>query len=323
MMNHRKSRKSFLMTALTSMAGGAAMLFPAALLAEMPAQNEAGRAGAVSAPYKPQVIAHRGGAMNRPENTLPAFHHAMTLGVDVLELDMLMTADDQIVVYHDAVINPQFCKPDEGAAVAAAPVRQLSLTQIRQFDCGGKARPAYAGNSFVAVPGARIPTPDEVLGAVQGGKALLFVETKVPKQAEGGKDIDPVLFAKKLNDVVRAYGLEDRVILQSFDYRTIDALHKMNPRIRTCLLGAQKLTRDYEALLRRHHASCVVLGDEEVGAEEVRRLQQAGILVYSGVADDEKGWDRYVALGMDALFTNDPEGLIAYLKRAGLRQNGD
>ncbi|HEY0595650.1 glycerophosphodiester phosphodiesterase, partial [Sphingopyxis sp.] len=56
------------------------------------------------------IIAHRGGALLRPENTMPAFRHAATLGVEYLEFDMEMTADDRVVVYHDATINPDFCK---------------------------------------------------------------------------------------------------------------------------------------------------------------------------------------------------------------------
>src|SRR5690606_37671079 len=105
----------------------------------------------------------------------------------------------------------------------------------------------------------------------------------------------------------------------SFDFRTIDALHRINPRIRTCLLGVPRQTRDYLAMLRQHKAGCIVLSHEEIDRDGVRDLQQAGILVFSGVADRAEDWRKYADLGVDAVFTNDPAGAIAFLRGAGPR----
>lgn len=265
------------------------------------------------------VIAHRGGAMNRPENTMPAFRHADALGVEIVEFDMEMTADDRIVVYHDAAINPAFCTAPGDSKIVPGPVRGLSFADSQQFDCGSGVRPAYAVKGHLAVPGAHIPALDEVLSAFKDGDAKLFAETKIPKPVPGLADIDPVKFAMMLDAAVRKYGLEDRLILQSFDFRTIDALHDINPRIRTCLLGVPKLTNDYLALLRQHHASCIVLGSTSIDRDGVARLGAAGILVFSDVVDTPADWEKVSALGMDAIFTNDPAGLIGFLKQSGLR----
>lgn len=290
---------------LAGLSAIAMLCAPAALSAGKPAEKTAG----------PTVTAHRGGAMLRPENSMPAFRHAVDLGVEILEFDMMMTADDQIAIHHDANVNPDFCTPAEGSDVVAGPVRQLTLAQMQQFDCGAKVRPQYAGEKFVPVPGAGIPTLDEVLREFRGGDTLFFAETKIPASS----DADPVKFATMLNDAVRKYGLEDRLILQSFDYRTIDALHRINPRIRTCLLGAPKRTQDYLALLRQHNATCITLSHKDIDRDGVRQLQDAGILVFSGVDDTAEDWRKNVDLGMDSLFTNEPEGLIAFLEQSGLR----
>ena len=261
------------------------------------------------------VIAHRGGALLRPENTMPAFRHAAEIRAEYLEFDMEMTADDRVVVYHDALINPDFCKQQDGSRAMAAPVRELDLAAIQKLDCGAGPRPQYASPRYVAVPGARVPELREMLKAFRDSDALFFAETKIPKDA----DVDPVQFAQLVEAAVRENGLEDRLILQSFDFRTIDALHAINPRIRTSLLGVPRQTRDYLATLRRHKATCIVLGLGEVDRAETARLQGAGILVFSGVADREDEWRHYAELGVDALFTNDPEGAIEYLERSGLR----
>lgn len=261
------------------------------------------------------VIAHRGGALLRPENTMPAFQNTAKLGADYLEFDMEMTADDRIVIYHDATINPDFCRSDTGVAAAPEPVRSLSAAAIRKLDCGSGVRPQYAGERYVAVPGARVPELDEVLGAFKDGDALFFAETKIPKES----DVDPVKFATLFEAAVRAHGLENRLILQSFDFRTIDAMHSINPRIRTCLLGVPRLTKDYLTKLREHHATCIVLSHDEVDRTEVEQLRKAGILVFSGVSDEPDAWRQYVDLGVDAIFTNDPEGVIHFLQGAGIR----
>lgn len=290
----------------------------AAALSLSPAISFAGETpGAVSTPKQRPiaVIAHRGGALLRPENTMPAFRHAAEIRTEYLEFDMEMTADDRIAVYHDTLINLDFCKQSDGSPAMADPVRKLSLAAIQKLDCGRGVRPQYAGPRHVAMPGARVPEFREVLAAFRDSDALFFAETKIPKDA----DIDPALFARLVEAAVRENGVEDRLILQSFDFRTIDALRAINPRIRTCLLGVPRQTRDYLAALRQHGSTCIVLSLGEVDRTETAQLQAAGILVFSGVADREDEWRQYAELGVDALFTNDPEGAIEYLKRSGLR----
>src|SRR3546814_11388306 len=119
-------------------------------------------------------------------------------------------------------------------------------------------RPQYASPRYVAVPGARVPELREVLKAFRDSDALFFAETKIPKDA----DVDPVQFAQLVEAAVRENGLEDRLILQSFDFRTIDALHAINPRIRTCLLGVPRPTRDYLATLPRQRTEEAPVGKE-------------------------------------------------------------
>ncbi len=263
-------------------------------------------------PSQPIVIAHRGGALLMPENTLPAFDNAIALGAEVLEFDMVMTADDQLVVQHDPTINATFCSAQPGSGLSPGPVRAMKLADVLQFDCGSKHRAIYPTQK--PVPGARMPTPDAVFARYKDTPALFFGETKMPKPGEG--QVDPVTFARLIDVAVRKHGLEDRFILQSFDWRTVDAMHEINPRIRTCLLGAKAEKGAYLELLRQHHARCLTLSSKVTDAAEVKQLRNAGVMVISDVVDDEDGWRINLELGTSAIFTNDPEGLIAFLKRA-------
>jgi len=259
----------------------------------------------------PLVVAHRGGAALMPENTFPAFDNAVRLGADWLEFDMQVTADDQLIISHDNTINSTFCSSGPRSGLTAGPIRTMVLTDVLRFDCGSRHRAIYPNQA--AVPGTRMPTLDAFLARYHDARQALFGETKMPGPNEG--DVDPVAFAKLVAGMVHRYGLEDRFILQSADFRTIDAMHSINSRIRTCLLYPWLAKTDYLELARQHHATCMLLRLQDADADEVRRLRRAGIMIVSDVVDNDADWSKYLTRGVDALFTNDPAALIAYLKR--------
>lgn len=263
---------------------------------------------------RPMVVAHRGGAALMPENTFPAFDNAVRLGVDMLEFDMQMTGDNQLVITHDGTINSTFCAADPGSGLTPGPIRAMKLADILKFDCGSKHRGVYPTQK--AVPGTPMPTPDALFARYKNTHALFFGETKMPGPNEG--EVDPVAFTRLVAASVHQYGLEDRFILQSLDYRTLDAMHDLNPHIHTCLLSPWLAKIDYLQLARQHHAMCMLLRLQDADATEVKRLRGAGVMVFSDVVDDEAGWRDYLARGVDALFTNDPASLIAFLNRRPL-----
>jgi len=260
----------------------------------------------------PDVIAHRGGALLWPEASMYAFEQSARAGVEYLEFDLQMTADNELLVTHDNNINPDFCTAPAGMGLIPKPVRVLTLEQSRHFDCGSKSRDIYPDAEKRATG---MPTVEEVFKTFEGNRTIkYFIETKLPKDGAPGKPIDTTLYAAKLDQLIRKYGLEDRVILQSFDWRTISAMHELNPRVRTCPLGVPRNSHDYAATLRDLQATCIVLEAETTTAAQVRELQQTGVLVFSGVIDNETDWRQAVGMGYDAIFTNDPVGVIGFLR---------
>ncbi len=265
----------------------------------------------------PDVIAHRGGALTWPENSLYAFQQAARAGADYLELDLQMTADNVLLVTHDAEINPQFCSAPEGQGLVPKAVRVLTAEQSRAFDCGSRSRSIYPDAEKRA---AGMPTLDEVFAALATNRDVRwFIETKMPKEGSPGAPIDTTLYAAKLDRLVRRYGLEDRVVLQSFDWRTLRAMRQLNPRIRTCPLAVPRHSHDYATTLRELGATCIVLSTRETTPAQVAALQREGVLVFSGVIDSQAEWEQALDYGYDALFSNDPVGLMEYLEGVGRR----
>jgi glycerophosphoryl diester phosphodiesterase len=275
-------------------------------------------ASAAVAAKGPDVIAHRGGALLWPEATIYAFERAQEAGVEYLEFDLQMTADNALLVTHDDNINREFCTPTPGIGLVAKPVRVLTLEQSRHFDCGSKSRSIYPDAEKRP---AGMPTLEEVFIRFKDDKRIrYFIETKLPKAGAPGRPVDTTLYAAKVDQLVRKYGLEDRVVLQSFDWRTLSAMHELNPRIRTCPLGVPRNSHDYAQTLRELHATCIVLETYETTPAQVRQFQKDGVLVFSGVIDTEAEWREAVDLGYDAIFTNDPVGVIRFLRGASLRR---
>src|ERR1700740_197379 len=125
--------------------------------ADTPGSAHAARLG----PF--DLEAHRGGRALRPENTLPSFANALSMGVDTLELDIGVTSDQAIVVSHERGLNPDLARTADGVYVASPgiPFVQLRLEEVRKYDVG-QIRPdsAYAAQfpDQRPVSGTRIPT---------------------------------------------------------------------------------------------------------------------------------------------------------------------
>jgi glycerophosphoryl diester phosphodiesterase len=193
------------------------------------------------------IEAHRGGRALFPENTLQSFANALSMGVDTLELDIGVTRDGAIVVSHERGLNPDLARDADGVYVAAPgiPFVQLRLEDVKKYDVG-QIRPgsAYAKQfpDQHAVPGTRIPTLAEVLALVRksgDGHVRLNIETKIdPNHPE--QSPDPQRFVTLLLDLLRQQKFSDRVMVQSFDWRTLQLVQKQAPAIPTVYLTQQK-----------------------------------------------------------------------------------
>lgn len=197
--------------------------------------------------------AHRGGRDARPENTLYSFAYAMEMGVTTLEMDMQMTKDGHIVISHNPVMNPMIAKGPDGQYVKAGiyDIRTMTLAQVKQFDIGTmnpNAGDYYEGHgkTQVSAPGAKMATLEEVfeLANSYGNDKIIFnIETKSyadPLDPAYKNNPDPVEFVKTVNQIVKKYNMENRVTLQSFDWRTLTAMKKINPNITLVALSSEQ-----------------------------------------------------------------------------------
>jgi glycerophosphoryl diester phosphodiesterase len=193
------------------------------------------------------IEAHRGGRALLPENTLPAFANALSIGIDTLELDVGVAADGGIVISHERGLNPDLARDAKGDYIAApgTPFLKLRLDEVRTYDVG-QIRP---GSTYAkqfpdqrAIPGTRIPTLKELFTLVRksGNSCVRFnIETKIDPNYPD-ESLDPQTFVALLIGLIDAEGFTDRVMIQSFDWRTLQIVQQRAPKIPTVYLTLQR-----------------------------------------------------------------------------------
>ncbi len=287
--------------------------------------------------------AHRGGRGLAPENTLSAFSHALNLGVTTLELDTVLTADGVVVISHDAVLNPNLTRGPDGQWLEGPgpAIRTLTLAQLKQFDVGRlKPGTRYAQGQPEQRPvdGERIPTLDELFALVKqrGDTQVRFnIETKVsPLQPEWTPE--PQAFVEAVLAVVRQHGLEQRVTLQSFDWRTLQAARQLAPYLPRVHLSSQQSwgnnladprwtgglnLADHRSVPRLVRAAGGMVWSPyfgDVTEALVKEAQALGLPVVVWTVNEPAQIDAMLALGVDGIISDRPDRVRAAMAERGM-----
>jgi glycerophosphoryl diester phosphodiesterase len=241
---------------------------------------------------RPLVVAHRGGALLWPENSLLAYRNALTLGADFLETDVHLAADDEVVVIHDPTLN----RTTTGSgAVRAVPRAALAAVRLKAADG--------------AVTDERIPTLAELLDLLAPSTARLLLEIKVDSARQPYPGIEEKTLA-----LVKARGLLDRVVVMAFEDATIRRVRALEPGVRTTLLvGRGRVDR------ARVPATDAVQWAVDVGATDLgidHRLVDAGVVTAARAAglrvavwtvNEEAAIRRVLDLGVDLVISDRPD----------------
>ncbi len=259
---------------------------------------------AMAAPI--QVHGHRGARAMLPENTIPAFEYAIDQGVDAIEMDVAVTKDDVLVISHDPVLDPEICRV-QGAGSRV--IREMTFAELRRWDCGSLVNPHFPKQT--PVPNTHIPALEQVLALASRGNFMFNIETKIFKDKPQYTP-PPERFADLLLQAIDRHKLRARVIVQSFDFRTLQAMKALAPDIRLA-------ARDFVTVARSAGAKIISPEKGMVQPSRVVAAHEAGLQVIAWTANTPQEWDTLTAAGVDGIISDDPAELIAYLKQKKLR----
>ena len=275
-------------------------------------------------PASIEVHGHRGCRGLRPENTLPAFLHALELGVDVLELDVIISADKQVVVSHEPWLNPAICLDPTGKPIPAGGSARFNLYEmpyslVRACDCGLLRHPDFPGQ--LSQP-AHKPLLAEVFAAVEAACQRLrrppvryAVELKSSPAGDGRYHPFPSEFLALVVAEIEAASLMARTHLLCFDARILQLAHQQNRALATCLLleDGQPWTRH----IGRLGFVPTTLGPafRTVTPAAVQELRTAypTLRLVPWTVNSVPDMRRLLALGLDGLTTDYPDRLISLL----------
>lgn len=188
---------------------------------------------------------HRGCRGLMPENTIPAFIKAIDLGVNTLEMDLVITSDNKVLVSHEPFFNHEITTLPNGELVLESNEKELNIykmtySEVIKYDVGSKVHPRFPQQLKMKV---HKPLLSEVIDSVEmyskeNHKPAPYynIETKTNFQTDGVYHPEPKEFVDLMMDVIFEKKIENRVIIQSFDIRTLHYLHQKHPDIKTALL---------------------------------------------------------------------------------------
>lgn len=287
---------------------------------------------------------HRGARGLRPENTLPAFQQALALGVDTIETDIGVTADGVVVISHDPFLNPAITRDAAGQWLGAPRgplIRSLTLAQVQTYDLGRLQPDTPYAKSLPeqqAVDGARMPTLAQLfdLAKARGATQVRFnIETKInPTQPDD--TVGPEAMTQALLKVVREAGMTGRVTIQSFDWRTLKLVQKLEPAIPTVCLTVQapgsdntkdgtwtaglKISEHGSAPKMAKAAGCATWSPNQGAVTEplVKEAQSLGLKVVPWTVNDPAVMDRLIGWGVDGLISDHPDRLRDVMAKRGM-----
>jgi glycerophosphoryl diester phosphodiesterase len=232
-----------------------------------------------------EIASHRGGAFLWPENSLLAFRNALALPAEQLELDVHLSADREVVVMHDATL--------DRTTDSTGPVRARSLAELRQVRLKGTG-------------GEGVPTLGEVAAMLREAGRVLRLEIKA--DAEGRPY--PGIVARCLA-VLDEAGMRGRTVVMSFQPLTVAEAAEAGGFVRRVFLLEAKPWRGMG--VAGAAALCRACGAEELGLPigeldmaAVSALRGAGLGVGAWAANHEETIRQALALGLDAIATDDP-----------------
>ena len=188
---------------------------------------------------------HRGARGLMPENTIPAFLHALEIGVTTLELDVAINADGHVVVSHEPWMSARICTHPDGRDISEEEERSLNIytmddEQVSAYDCGSLGHPDYGSQRAMRVSK---PLLSDVFQAVafhesESGQDPVFYNIEIKSRPEGDGIFHPGVkeFANILYQEVSGHGVLERTTIQSFDTRALEAVHEIDMDVATALL---------------------------------------------------------------------------------------
>jgi glycerophosphoryl diester phosphodiesterase len=270
---------------------------------------------------------HRGARGLLPENTIPAFLHALNLGVSTLEMDTVINAEGHVVVSHEPWMSARICSHRDGAKVSEDEEQNLRIftmndREVAAFDCGSRGHPDFPLQRPMPVTKpllrdvfAAVAAHAETTGCrARTGPVRYNIEIKSQPQYDGIFHPGVDEFASILYGLVKEFGLVAQTTIQSFDTRALEAVHGIDAEISTSLIvdnpgGLQNNLAQLSFTPSIYSPFYGLLDEQQIDAAHAKNVR-----VIPWTVNDGKTMRELIAMGVDGLITDFPDLGMAVLE---------
>lgn len=261
---------------------------------------------------------HRGCRGILPENTIPAMLHALDLNITTLEMDAVITKDSQVILSHEPFFNHHITTKPDGSLVSDKEEKDLNIfnmtyAETQRYDVGLKPNPGFPKQQKLA---ATKPLLSEVITQVEAavklkGRTPVFynIETKCQPSTDNVYHPTPEAFVDLLMSVINKAGIADRVIIQSFDFRTLKVLHAKYPKVMTAALVEGVSKRSLQQQLDELGFIPTIYSPYflSVTKQMVDDVHQRNMKIVPWTVNDKAGIEKLKALGVDGIISDYPD----------------
>lgn len=289
------------------------------------------------------IQGHRGARGLLPENTLPSFQKAIDLGVTTIECDMAITKDGVVVIHHDLQLNPDTTRGPDGHWLSGRgpAISELTFEELQKYDVGRLKPGTEYAKTFAdqqAVDGARIPRLSDLFDLVKksGNTTIgLDCETKVSPRFPN-LTLPPEEFARRVIAEIRQHGMQDRMMVQSFHWTTLQVIQREAPEIRTMYLtsaGTLAPADRFDPARWLHGFTPAIHGSVPAAVKAaggriwapnhatltpalLAEAQANGIIVIPWTVNDSETMAKLIAMGVDGIISDRPDLVQVELRKS-------
>jgi len=261
---------------------------------------------------------HRGCRGLMPENTIPAMINALGLGVTTLEMDVVITKDKQVILSHEPFFNHEITTKPGGAFITAKEEKDYNIYKmdyeaVKNFDVGLKPHPRFPQQQKMEAVKPLLANVFEAIKKEMMTRRRPFpyynIETKTMPVTDNIYHPAPAEFVELLMNVIRENQVEEQVIIQSFDPRTLQYLHQHYPKIKTAMLVEDLDTRTMEQQLKALGFTPTIYSPayKLVTKELIEKCHAQNIKVIPWTINTKAEIEKYKLMGVDGIISDYPD----------------
>lgn len=247
------------------------------------------------------VAAHRGWSEKYPENTMEAFRAAIELGVDQIETDIRITADGELVLFHDNTL--------ERTTNGTGTVEEKTFDQLRQLDAGSHKGPEFAG--------CRIPKLQDLFELVKDHPTMTL-DLELKEYPTEGKEEMAYSVCRRVVEMTERYGYGDRIVLNTFSGKLHEFIRATwGDRYPQHVFFPEDCMGEHTLDPYSYGYCCCMFGKDIMAeAEEFEAMRARGVRTWAGAGvKDEAGVDMAIARGAELITCNNPDVILELLRQ--------